>query len=72
MYRWTMTFLRDHDGDITEVQADGFKDITHTTAPIFLLMSTYFLMFGILGVSTLQISSESVGIRIFRIVVIIV
>ncbi len=61
-----------HDGDITEVHADGFKDVTHTTAPIFLLMSTYFLMFGILGVSTLQISSESIGIRIFRIIVIIV
>ncbi|MHA1692461.1 MAG: hypothetical protein ACTSU7_12635 [Candidatus Heimdallarchaeaceae archaeon] len=64
--------LSGHDGDITEVHADGFKDITHSTAPIFLLMSTYFLMFGILGVSTLQISSESIGIRIFRIIVIIV
>ena len=64
--------LSGHGGDITEVHADGFKDITHTTAPIFLLMSTYFVMFGIIGVSTLQISSESIGIRIFRIVVIIV
>jgi len=64
--------LSGHEGDTTEVHTDGFKDITHTTAPIFLLMSTYFLMFGILGVSTLQISSESIGIRIFRIVVIIV
>ncbi|MCG3216378.1 MAG: NfeD family protein [Candidatus Heimdallarchaeota archaeon] len=60
------------DLDSSEVHFDSMKDITHTSAPIFLLMSTYFLMFGILGVSTLKISSSSIGLRIFRIILIII
>jgi len=60
------------DTDVSEVHLDSLKDTTHTSAPIFLLLSTYFLMFGILGVSTLRIESASAGIRIFRILVIII
>ncbi len=60
------------DKDLSEVHPDGFKDTTHTSAPIFLLLSTYFLMFGILGLSTLQVPSSSIGIRIFRILIIFV
>ncbi len=58
--------------DISTIQADGIKDITHSSAPIFLLLSTYTVMFGILGLSTLKIPSSSIGLRIFRIVVIFV
>jgi len=47
-------------------------DITRSSAPLFLLMSTYFLIFGILGVSTLNIPSTSTAIRIIRIIAIIV
>ncbi|UJG40790.1 MAG: hypothetical protein K9W45_13255 [Candidatus Heimdallarchaeum aukensis] len=43
-------------------------DITRSSAPLFLLMSTYFLIFGILGVSTLRISSDDLSLRIVRIV----
>ena len=43
-------------------------DITRSSAPLFLLMSTYFLIFGILGVSTLRISSDYLSLRIIRIV----
>ena len=60
------------DKDVTAVHLDGLKDTTHTSAPIFLLLSTYFVMFGILGVATLRIPSSSVALRIFRIILIIV
>ena len=60
------------DSDSSAVHLDGIKDVTHSSAPIFLLLSTYFLMFGILGVSTLRIGSSSVALRIFRIILIIV
>ena len=66
----------DHDvsteGDTTHVVLEGFKDATHSSAPIFLLLSTYFLMFGILGVSTLRILSDNAGLRIFRILIVII
>ncbi len=67
--------IGDHDigdKDITAVHLDGIKDATHTSAPIFLLLSTYFVMFGILGVATLKIPSASIALRIFRIILIIV
>ena len=60
------------DADVSEVHLEGIKDITHTSAPIFLLLSTYFVMFGILGVATLKIPSTSVALRIFRIILIII
>ncbi len=67
--------IGDHDigdKDVTAVHLDGIKDSTHTSAPIFLLLSTYFVMFGILGVATLRIPSSSVALRIFRIILIVV
>ena len=62
----------DADSDVSTLVSDGIKDITHSSAPIFLLLSTYTVMFGILGLSTLRIPSSSIGLRIFRLVVIFV
>ncbi len=42
------------------------------SAPIFLLLSTYFLIFGILGVSTLNIVSSITAVRVFRILIVII
>ena len=67
-------FTLDHDidSDLSTVHAEGIKDITHSSAPIFLILSTYSVMFGILGLSTLKIPSSSIGLRIFRIVIIVI
>ena len=67
-------FTLDHevDSDLSEVHVDGIKDVTHSSAPIFLILSTYSVMFGILGLSTLKIPSSSIGLRIFRIVIIVI
>ncbi len=66
----------DHDvtakGNITHVELESLKDVTQSSAPIFLLLSTYFLIFGILGLSTLRVISDSIGLRIFRILIVIV
>ncbi|MCE7739166.1 MAG: hypothetical protein GPJ50_07295 [Candidatus Heimdallarchaeota archaeon] len=67
-------FTLDHDvdSDLSAVHADGIRDVTHSSAPIFLILSTYSVMFGILGLSTLKIPSSSIGLRIFRIVIIVI